>query len=184
MTQIVKRVEAGGSRESRESRESPLPQLTQLSPPNVREVVSVGGYVYGESKPERLKLDPKALIGPAGNFVESFSPITEAHPFALLMHYLTSFGNQIGKTAFITLDGHDHHGNLYSAVIGETSRSRKGTAGRRFDQVFREAVPLYAGKYLNGLSTGEGVLKQVADPTDEEEGEEERKKNTLYKESA
>jgi hypothetical protein len=89
-----------------------------------------------EYKPEAPPVDKKlvmsdaAFIGIAGHFVDSMHPITEADRVALLGHYIGYFGNLIGRSASILVEGHMHYPNMFIGLIGESSKGRKGTAGQ------------------------------------------------------
>ena len=67
--------------------------------------------------------DPAAFHGVAGEFVRIVEPHTEADPVALLVQFLTAFGNIIGRTAFYRVEADHHHGKLFVVLVGEPAHS-------------------------------------------------------------
>ena len=89
---------------------------------------SLGRKADGEAIddfPERLS--EVAYYGLAGEIVRRIEPHTEADPVALLIQILVVFGNVIGRAAHAIADGSRHALNLFAVVVGESSKSRKGT---------------------------------------------------------
>ena len=74
--------------------------------------------------------DEAAYYGLAGEIVRKIEPQTEADPVALLFQILVAFGNMIGRNAYMLADGAQHYLNLYTVLVGKTSKGRKGTAWR------------------------------------------------------
>ena len=70
-----------------------------------------------------------AYYGLVGEVVATIAPHTEADPVALHLHYLTSFGNAIGRGPYYQVEATPHFANLFLITIGRTSRARKGTGG-------------------------------------------------------
>ena len=72
-----------------------------------------------------------AYTGLAGELVALLDPHTEAAPEAVLMQFLSAFGNAIGRGPFYRVEA-DHHGpNVFVVLVGDTSKARKGTSWRR-----------------------------------------------------
>jgi hypothetical protein len=83
----------------------------------------------------------------------------------LLIQTLTAFGNVVGRGAWVVADGCVHGTNLYSVLVGETSKVRKGTSWQHILRLFKEVDPHWAkNRTADGLSTGEGLIWQVRDP--------------------
>ena len=91
--------------------------------------------------PQWPVLEEKALVGLAGDFVETVGPHSEADPAALLMQLLAWFGNAVGSSPFYQVEGDRHHCNLYVVVVGDTSRSRKGTSEGQVRRLFESTDP-------------------------------------------
>lgn len=109
---------------------------------------------------------PAALQGIAGELSTAIEPTTEADPAAVLIQFLVGFGNLVGRGAWMRVDGHDQHANLFAVVVGETSRSRKGTSWRRVREPLAACDPGWgAERLLSGLSSGEGLIWAVRDAT-------------------
>ena len=110
-------------------------------------------------------LAPVAFHGLAGEVVARLSPHTESDPVALLVQYLTSFGNAIGRLPYYQVEDDRHFGNLFVVLVGETSKSRKGTSAGRIRAIFDIADPDWVReRVLGGMSSGEGVIFAVRDP--------------------
>lgn len=117
----------------------------------------------GPSWPDPI--EAPALQGVTGDMVRVIEPTTEADPHAILSHALVMFGSMIGKGPFVMADGHRHRTNEYVVDVGETSRARKGTGGRRARDVFAQVDPHWvASRVAGGLSSGEGLVWAIRDP--------------------
>src|SRR6516162_452603 len=109
-------------------------------------------------------LAPVAFHGLAGEVVARLSPHTESDPVALLVQYLTSFGNAVGRVPYYQVESDRHFGNLFVVMVGETSKSRKGTSAGRIRAIFDIADPDWARERVSGgMSSGEGVISAVRD---------------------
>ena len=106
---------------------------------------------------------PAAYHGLTGDVVRSLEPHTESDPAALVMQFLVITGNQMGCGPGFHVEGTRHHVNLFSAIVGDTSKGRKGSS---FDQASRAAQSVADGEwhYETGLSSGEGLIWHVRDP--------------------
>lgn len=103
-------------------------------------------------------LHPAALYGLAGDVVKTIAPETEADPAALLVQYLAAAGNMIGRGPFYRVEADRHGANLFVVIVGQTSKSRKGTSWGRVAQVMRIADPEWMRERVHtGMSSGEGV---------------------------
>jgi hypothetical protein len=117
--------------------------------------------------------DPKAVWptmgfdayhGLAGELVDALLPQTEADPVALLMQCLVSFGNVVGRGPYVHRANADHHANIYTFIVGRTSRSRKGTSGQNVRSVMENVDPTWAHNNVkSGISSGEGIIELVRD---------------------
>ena len=110
-------------------------------------------------------LDDAAYFGLAGEAVGSIGPHSEADPVAILVQYLVTAGNAIGRGPYYQVEGDRHHTNLFANLVGNTSKGRKGTSWSRVNQVMTVADPIWADRRIHsGLSSGEGVIWAVRDP--------------------
>tara|TARA_R110002072_G_scaffold301622_1_gene481767 strand:+ start:2470 stop:3729 length:1260 start_codon:yes stop_codon:yes gene_type:complete len=83
----------------------------------------------------------------------------------MLFQFLAMFGNAIGRGPFIARGATRHHTNLFVAVVGDTSRARKGTSLAEAERVMKVAKPKWASSCVDrgGLATGEGMIHRVRD---------------------
>jgi len=109
-------------------------------------------------------LDEAALHGLAGKVVATIEPHSEADPVALLLTLLVLFGAAVGDGPFAVADGARHPARLYVALVGRTSRARKGTAWANVRGIFAAATPDFVrDRVVSGLASGEGLIAAVAD---------------------
>jgi hypothetical protein len=105
-----------------------------------------------------------AYHGLAGDVVHTILPHTESDPVALLIQYLISFGNAVGRGPFYYIDGSDHFANLFGILVGDTAIGRKGTAANHVRRVIKRAEPDFARNNVSGgISSGEGIIEAVRD---------------------
>jgi hypothetical protein len=107
-------------------------------------------------------LTQEALHGLAGAVVKKIAPQSEADPAALLITFLLTFGNAVGASPGFRVGTEHHACNLYVCIAGDTSEGAKGMsrAGMRPVEL---ACPDW--KHTPGLSTGEGLIYHVRDPS-------------------
>jgi hypothetical protein len=118
--------------------------------------------------------DDAAYQGPAGEFVRTVEPHTEADPVALLVQWLVGFGSIIGRTAHFVAKDDFHYLNEYAVLVGRTSKGRKGTSWGRARRPLEAVDGAWAAEHIaSGLSTGEGLIHLVRDPvfTRDKDGE-------------
>ena len=114
-------------------------------------------------------LSDEALYGLPGEIVETIEPHTEADRVAVLVNLLCAFGNAIGRGAYKRIGADVHHLRIYAALVGQTSKARKGTSWGYVRQLMQEADPLWATDHVqNGLSSGEGLIHAVRDRVSKE----------------
>ena len=113
-------------------------------------------------------LDKAAYHGLAGEVVAALSPHTESDPVALLLQYLTSFGNMAGgdmtrRKPHIRIANADHYPNIFALIVGRTARSRKGTSAQDIRAVIDRTDPDWVRNNVkSGISSGEGIIEMVA----------------------
>jgi hypothetical protein len=118
-----------------------------------------------------------AFHGLAGDIVRCISPHSEADPHAILVSVLALFGNAAGRGPGFQAEGDFHSTALFVAVVGPTSKGRKGTSFGRVRQIVcRADGDFVRDRLADGLSSGEGLIHHVRDPTTklvpiEEDGE-------------
>jgi hypothetical protein len=114
-------------------------------------------------------LAEEAFYGLAGDIVRTIAPETEGDPAALLIQLLVGFGNLIGRNPYFEIAATRHHTNLFAAIVGKTSKSRKGTSWNEVFRLLRDTDSVWAREHKlpGGLSSGEGLICAVRDPEDQ-----------------
>jgi len=124
-------------------------------------------------------MDPATLHGLAGEVVRLTEPHTEADPVALLVSFLSEFGAMLNRGPHLILDGSYHPLLFWPVLVGQSSKSRKGTAGRRIEALLRLADEDWTrGECKGTLSSGEGLAFAVRDAMHKEEPLKERGRPT------
>lgn len=156
-----------------------VPKPASASDPSVASVASVEGRKQIAGAPEHL--EPEALYGLPGDIVRTIEPHTESHPAALLASFLTGAGCLLGRGPHVFRDGARHAPNEFAVLVGLSGVSRKGTATRRIDEVFRAAEGTGIDNFLkyttntnttklttcHGLGSGEALVASLCDQEDE-----------------
>lgn len=111
-----------------------------------------------------------AFYGLAGDIVRTIYPHTESSKVALLIQLLVCFGNMIGRTAHFVAERSQHFLNLFAVLVGVTSGGRKGSSWAQVLRLTSDVAPPWASEQVqSGLSSGEGLIWAVRDPTTEQE---------------
>jgi hypothetical protein len=119
----------------------------------------------GQEIPWPKPLAEAAYHGVLGEVVRAIEPQTEADPVAVLLHLLVMFGNAIGRAPHFTVGADVHHLNLFAAVVGTTSRGRKGMSRNQAQQLFLDLDEHWHRECVSsGLSSGEGLIWAIRDP--------------------
>jgi hypothetical protein len=109
-------------------------------------------------------LAEEALHGLAGDIVKTIDPYTEADRVAVLLNLLTAFGNCINVTAHALVGKETHPARLFTVLIGETSKGRKGTGWSTPRYLFSLVDPDWTRDCIkSGLSSAEGLIYHVRD---------------------
>ena len=111
-----------------------------------------------------------AFAGLAGRVVISIEPHSEADPIAILVNFLTAFGNCVGNGPHFMVGATRHSLNLFSALVGDTAKARKGDSWPPVRVLFQQSDPQWTSERVtSGLTTGEGLIWQVRDPIEKNE---------------
>ena len=108
--------------------------------------------------PPRLE----SFYGVFGEFVRRLEPHTESDPMAVLVQLIVGFGNLVGRTAHFLVEADKHYCNLNAAIVGNSSKARKGTSWGHVIKLLRNADDSWP-RFIAGLSTGEGLISCVRD---------------------
>jgi hypothetical protein len=136
-----------------------MPKQTITYSPFEGEDISQG---RDDSWPEPM--EEAALHGVAGDFIRIIRNSTEADPHAILIALLAGVGCMMGRQSYFTVEATKHHPRLFAVVVGESSRSRKGTATDRVLDLLERVDPLFVQRNrYSGLSSGEGLIHATRD---------------------
>lgn len=106
-----------------------------------------------------------AFHGPAGDFIRIIRNSTEGDPQAILAVTLAGIGCMMGRGSYFLVEATKHHPRLNAVIVGESSRSRKGTATDRSVDLLSRVDPLFIQRNrYSGLSSGEGLIHATRDP--------------------
>ncbi len=118
----------------------------------------------------------EAFSGLAGDISQTLEPHTESDPVAILSQTLAGFGSLIGPGAHVRVEADQHPGRLYTALVGDSSRGRKGTSWGQVRALLSSVDATFPDRVKGGLSSGEGLIEQVRD---EDELNEEHEKSLV-----
>lgn len=128
-----------------------------------------GGWQKREKSKKRppwpSPLGEAAFHGLAGEIVRTIGPESEADPAALLLQFLASFGNCVGRCGYYQVEGDRHYSNLFVTIVGRSAKARKGTSWGRIRNIFERIENEWVFERVDsGLSSGEGLIWAVRDP--------------------
>lgn len=110
------------------------------------------------------ELRPEALQGVAGELVRTVEPHSEADPAALLLQFLIGFGNVIGRQAHFMAEADRHFMNLFTVIVGQTAKGRKGTSLGQIQRILAAVDAAWSDtRMMGGLASGEGLIWAVRD---------------------
>lgn len=168
---------------SSESRGTPLPQ----TPPQHK----LNGYqalLVDEDEPIELQawpvMESPAMRGIAGRIARLATENSEADPVAVLITVLVWAAAEFGRGQHTMIGDTEHHSRHFAAIVGNSSRARKGTSEAPVRRIFKRAedfrleastLPFPSGSKLHvvggPLSSGEGLVAAVRDDVEDENGE-------------
>jgi hypothetical protein len=116
-------------------------------------------------------LASEAFHGLAGEIVRVLEPHSEADPAALLVTTLAAFGAIVGASPHAIADGALHPARIWALIVGNTSKSRKGSSWAQGRRVPAGADPKFmAERVLSGFGSGEALVDACASrPGDDQE---------------
>jgi len=113
-------------------------------------------------------LSDSALHGLAGDVVRTIEPHSEADSAALLTQFLAAAGNIVSSSLHCSAGAAGLHPLiLFPLIVGESSKSRKGTSWNPIKAICSAADPKWGRERIStGLSSGEGLIAEVRDDID------------------
>jgi hypothetical protein len=131
--------------------------LVEMTPNEVAPTLEVAWPVLGTA----------ARHGLAGEILSVIEPHSEADPVAILVSLLAAFGALVGAGPHARADGAEHPARVWPLIIGDTSKSRKGSSWSQVRRVLAGADPSFAiERVLAGFGSGEGMVDAVAGDAD------------------
>jgi hypothetical protein len=121
--------------------------------------------LYGEDADTFPKpMREEAFLGIAGEIVSIIEPQSESSREAILAQFLIGFGNLIGRGPSRDQSA-EHHLNEFGAIVGDTSKGRKGTGWVAVERLLLKIDPEWGAKrIIMGIQSGEAVVWCVRDP--------------------
>lgn len=108
-----------------------------------------------------------AFHGLAGEVLATLGPETEADPVALLATFLTAFRAAVGPGPHAVADGAPHPGRLFTVLVGDSSKARKGTSWQQIRRIFAVADRRFVEERVQGgFGSGEAMVDAVAADVD------------------
>jgi hypothetical protein len=129
--------------------------------------INLGGTRGSSAEPTGpwpAPLDADAFHGLAGRFARAVIPYSEGDPPAILCQALAMFGCLVGGEVYAIAGDAPHPARLNLLTVGVTGKGRKDTAGRPAKRLAAYADPAFTSRFVQGLSSGEGVIWAVRDP--------------------
>jgi hypothetical protein len=124
---------------------------------------AIAEKVSSASLAPQLHPDSAALRGLPGDVVRTIEPYTEADCAALLVGTLTTFGAMVGQMAEIDVGFAKHPPALSVALVGRTSRARKGTATTETDGLMRHVEDGWHEQHqVSGFGSGEAFIEHAS----------------------
>jgi len=102
-----------------------------------------------------------AFHGPLGDVARGIDPHSEADPAAVLAHAIAVASAYIGAKVHARAGDMKHPSRFFGAIVGDTSKGRKGTAAAPFRTAMVDAKEPV--RIASGLSSAEGLVHQVRD---------------------
>jgi hypothetical protein len=125
--------------------------------------------------------DPSKYYGIAGEVATLASVNSEADPMAVYVSFLTAAAAMLGRSKYIELGDSRQYARIFSALVGASSRSRKGTSFKSVKQIITKTEAEYNTRFINkkfeklaifdgGLSSAEGLIYEVRDVAEQTTG--------------
>jgi len=105
-----------------------------------------------------------------GEIVTTIAPHTEADPIAILAQLIVAIGAAIGRGAWFSVEATAHHPNEFMLLAGDSAKARKGSSWDHVHRLLVDIDPSIQQRILTGLSSGEGLIWAVRDPTTQDPG--------------
>ncbi len=116
------------------------------------------------------KLSNDALSGICGDIVKLACKDSEASPAAVLFTTLTFAAASFGGISYYPVGDTKHPPRLFTCIVGQSARARKGTSAHPVERIFQVAQERHGLPLLTvtpgPFSSGEGIINAVRDPSE------------------
>lgn len=131
---------------------------------------AIKATVPDSARPPFPVADEAMFYGLAGEIVSALDPYTEACKPAVLVSFLSGVGAMMGRGPHVVAGLVRHPPSVWGILVGGTSLGAKGSADAAARLVLMEVDKAFMlTRVLPSLSTGEGLIHQVRDPSDKED---------------
>ena len=118
------------------------------------------------------------FYGIAGEVAALAVEHSEADKVAVYFSFLTAAASMLGRDKFLQVGDSRHYARLFTAIVGASSRARKGTSFKPVERIIKKAEEMYqqtANDFVKesliiangGLSSAEGLIYAVRDESEE-----------------
>lgn len=121
------------------------------------------------------RLGEAALVGLAGEIVQTLRPYTEAPDVSVLAHLLVFFGVAVGGAPAVSTGAEHHPARLFALVCGPSGKGRKGTAYNAAKAVAVKAFPDVFAHAVTTVQSGEALVRAVRDGEGDDPGVEDKR---------
>ncbi len=116
-------------------------------------------------------VDPTMFVGVLGDIVHAADPTTEADPVGVYVSLQASAGVLIGPGPYVPVGNTRHPLLIWPLLFGRTGSGRKGEADQTARVFLTRATPDYQTLKVKGLTSGEGLIERIRDPSgDKDDG--------------
>lgn len=117
-----------------------------------------------------VPINKLAITGIIKKFLNLIMPSTEADQNAVIIQLLVFFGNYLGRTVKVVNGPIEQYANLFTVIVGETSKGRKGTGLAEIKRLVKTSMENYYNDcFISGATSGEGIIFHVRDEVREKE---------------
>ena len=127
-------------------------------------------------------MDARAMHGIVGEVARLATANSEADAVAVVATTLAYAAAEFGRAQYVHIGDNIHHSRHFNAVVGKSSRARKGTSYAPVRRIFEEAEAIRRAPVtlmfpsgsklqisIGPLSSGEGLVYAVRDGSDDDE---------------
>ncbi len=115
-------------------------------------------------------LNPAALHGEAGRFVQAAAPFSEGDPVGILISTMVLLGCAINRGPHILAGNEKHTTELFACLVGKTAIAIKGTAGSVARALTSYVDPDFLKQIKGGFGSGEKVVDELRDADGDDPG--------------